>query len=236
MVGIGFGPMGFKELIIGLITYENYYTEHLWFLYVLFVFFVVNILLGKYGDEWWLVPLAVILGAATSYVTFPHIIERCMVWLSFFIFGRYIAANKKLENFVNSIKSGRGFMAVLAGFFVLSAIRVIMINRGINVIAGFLIKETIGFLGVWIIYGIAIRVSGKLSEMITQIGNYSYEIYLMHNPYCVALSAVVLNKMMGIPAFISIMIATFLGVSLPMLASIFVIRKSKLLSIVMIGK
>lgn len=49
---IGFETTNVAELLIGLMTYEKYYTEHLLFLYVLFVFFVISIFMGHRGDSY----------------------------------------------------------------------------------------------------------------------------------------------------------------------------------------
>ncbi len=98
-------------------------------------------------------------------------------------------------------------------------------------------KYLIGFLGVMIIYYIADMLNKtRTNRLIRYIGDYSFDIYLMHNPYCVALSAIVLNKMMGISAYISVISATAIGIALPMAASKFIIRKIKPLAVVMIGK
>ena len=59
-------------------------------------------------------------------------------------------------------------------------------------------KYLIVFLGVMIIYYIADMFNKtRTNRLIRYIGDYSFDVYLVHNPYCVALSAIVLNKMMG---------------------------------------
>lgn len=49
MTEIGFAPMSVGKLIYGLLTYQVYYTEHLWFLYVLFLLFLIGVFEDKYG-------------------------------------------------------------------------------------------------------------------------------------------------------------------------------------------
>lgn len=48
LIGMGFGLMSPAELAYGILTYQVYYTEHLWFLYVLFVIFVINMIFSVY--------------------------------------------------------------------------------------------------------------------------------------------------------------------------------------------
>ncbi len=93
MTDIGFAPMSIGNLIYGLLTYQVYYTEHLWFLYVLFVLFLINIYMAKRGDTRVCLIIWLSLGFLTRFITLPHIIERTMEWGVFFSFGRYIQAN-----------------------------------------------------------------------------------------------------------------------------------------------
>lgn len=235
MIGIGFGPMSVKELLFGLLTYETYYSEHLWFLYVLFVFFVINIVLGEYGKKVWILPVAFLLGLLTSFVVWPHIVERCMTWSIFFFFGRYIAENERIKDRIQFVKNRKQFVCIIAAFAALCVVRLMLMHFKCNFFAQFFVKYAIGFIGVWLLYGISFHIT-RLKTAFCVIGDYSYDIYLMHNPYCVALSAIVLNKMLGITPYIAVIAATALGVLIPMLASKLIIRKIKPLSILMIGK
>lgn len=85
---IGFAPMSVGNLIYGLLTYQVYYTEHLWFLYVLFLLFAINIFTQKVGASRYSVVIWLLIGLVTLFVDFPHIIERTMLWGIFFEFGR----------------------------------------------------------------------------------------------------------------------------------------------------
>lgn len=85
---IEFAPMSVGNLIYGLLTYQVYYTEHLWFLYVLFLMFAINIFTQKIGASCYSVVIWLLIGLVTLFVDFPHIIERTMLWGIFFEFGR----------------------------------------------------------------------------------------------------------------------------------------------------
>ena len=95
---LGYAPMDIKNLIWGLLTYEVYYTQHLWFVYVLFVLFAINILLLKTGRGILIFVTWLLLGFLTRFVTLPDIIERIMVWGCFFCFGRMIARRPQLTS------------------------------------------------------------------------------------------------------------------------------------------
>ncbi|MCC8098052.1 MAG: acyltransferase family protein [Eubacterium sp.] len=125
MKSIDFGPMSVKDLIIGLFTYEKYYTEHLWFLYVLFMYFLIHSFLGKAGRS----AVCLIIGAAGGFLTLflqmPNIIDRFLLWFVFFAFGRYIANKKSMEEWIEN-KAYSCFGYILTGFIFLSAVRILL--------------------------------------------------------------------------------------------------------------
>ena len=244
MSEIGFDPMSVEDLLYGLFTYQVYYTEHLWFLYVLFVLFVINIILANLGSSGVSLIIWLFIGISSLFVSLPHIIERTMLWGIFFTFGRIIRSQDILEK-MSWGGGGKRFsirkICVLLVFFAASTLRIIGFNFGLTGMAASvtvqLVKYVIGFAGCGVIYFIASLIkSARSGDVMKTVGDYSFDIYLMHNPYCVALCAVLLNQIIGVSAYITVVIATILGVVVPMVASRFVIRKSRLLSMVMIGK
>lgn len=236
MKEIGFAPMNIGNLLYGLLTYQVYYTEHLWFLYVLFLFFVINIVAERSGSNVLALWIWGLIGILSLFVTFPHIIERVMIWGVFFAFGRFIQQNKKTEKMSGELRACICLM-FLGGV----VIRLIGLHSGITAKAFAVVmqldKYLIGFAGVGLVYIMATKISkANTKRLVKCVGDYSFDIYLMHNPYCVAFSAMVLNKVLGVSAYISVIVATIIGVALPMAASKLVIRKVKVLSTVMIGK
>ena len=158
MATIGFGSMGVKQLLFGMLTYENYYTEHLWFLYVLFIYFVISICMGNHGDSCIFFAFALGMGLLNNFISMPYIIGKCFTWFAFFVGGRVLAANKKLLNCVKKIDDIKAFVLVCLAFLICSMLRLMAVNFEINVLARFILKNMVGFLGVWLVYGIAIRI------------------------------------------------------------------------------
>ena len=236
MTDIGFVPISIGNLLYGLLTYQVYYTEHLWFLYVLFLLLVINIVAERADSTMWTLWIWGLIGILSLFVTLPHIIERVMGWGIFFAFGRFVQKNPKVK------KMRGGYRACICSMFLIGAlIRLMGLDSGITLklfsVFMQLDKYLIGFAGAGLVYILAIELSKiNAKKLVKCIGDYSFDIYLMHNPYCVALSAMVLNRMLGVPAYISVVAATVIGVVLPMVASKLVIRKVKLLSTIMIGR
>ena len=237
MAAIGFAPMSPKYLIYGLLTYQVYYTEHLWFLYVLFLLFVLNIVTSRIGGK--TIGLAIwgVMGFATLWVNFPHIIERIMLWGIFFTAGRVISRVKGTRILVQPTSS---WLCTIT-FLVCSVVRIGALQLSISgksfAVFMQLDKYLLGFTGVALIYIIANKINTtSIGQALKYTGDYSFDIYLMHNPYFVALSAVILNQIINIPSYITVIISTILGVAAPIIASRFVVRRNKIMSFVMIGK
>ena len=237
MTEIGFAPMSIRNLVYGLLTYQVYYTEHLWFLYVLFLLFVINIIAEHKGSSAFALWIWMLIGILTLFVSLPHIIERVMLWGIYFAFGRFIQQNKKIEKM-----TGGGYCVCICLIFMIGAVlRLMGLESGMTgrLFSVFMLfdKYTIGFAGVGMIYFLSVWLNKtKARERVKCVGDYSFDIYLMHNPYFVALGAMVLNRILGISAYIAVITATVIGVVVPMILNKLVIRRVKLLSVVMLGR
>ena len=75
----------------------------------------------------------------------------------------------------------------------------------------------------------------KIKQLFTKIGDYSYEIYLIHNPYFVATSSIILCNILKLPAIMCIMISVTIGIVVPILISKFIDKNLKSLTCI-IGK
>ena len=102
---LGFPPMTVIEMLWGILTYENYYTQHLWFLYVLFAFFVINIFLPQKGKSWTAFALWIGVGFVSVCVNLPNILGRIMLWGCFFCIGRIIYDKQSI---LSKISGGGG--------------------------------------------------------------------------------------------------------------------------------
>ena len=65
--------------------------------------------------------------------------------------------------------------------------------------------------------------------------DYSYDIYLIHQPFIVSGVCGIMLKM-NMPIILIIIIGTALGIGLPILISKLIIRKSKILSLLFLGR
>lgn len=236
---IGFPPMSVSDLLLNLLTYEVYYIELLWFLYVLFILFVVHHLIGEMGHKQWFIAFCLVLGFSTLFVPYPNIVNRIFLWSVFFATGRLLAVNEYVKARVNRCQ-----WWIVAGTFIALCFGRIVLNHAdiiLNDVPLAILKQTIkymvGFFGVWVIFVLSkVLRGGKLGGLLRLVGDYSYDIYLMHNPYVVAVATIVCSRFLNLPNVISLVIAIVLGIVVPILISKLVIRKNKVLSVVMIGQ
>ena len=214
---IGYAPMSIFNLIKGIFTYEIYYTQHLWFLYVLFIMFIINILFSKANIKVLLI-ISTIIGLSTALISYPNIINRLFKWFVFFIIGRCIVNNEEIIFNKNDIKN----ILIMVLFVFLSIIRV-SFNVGDNIfskIINIMIMYLIGITGSYVLFLLSKAMrNDKTKYYFKKIGNYSYEIYLIHNPYFVATSSIVLSDIFKIPAVITIILSMLLGIVFPILIS-----------------
>lgn len=61
---LGFERLSWGTIAFNILTFQDYYVEYLWFIYVLFLFFAVSIFAGRKTNHWWMV-IAVLLFAST---------------------------------------------------------------------------------------------------------------------------------------------------------------------------
>lgn len=225
---MGFAPMSVKKMLWGILTYENYYTQHLWFLYVLYVFFIINITLKDIGKKVVCFAIWLILGFVSVIVEAPNIVGRIMLWGCFFCFGRIMATGEhKIKNKNVSIIVAFVFMSILRWitYTITGNILIVVMVQAI--------KYLEGFLGIGVILIVAKQLQNY--TCLKDIGDYSYDIYLMHNPYIVALGSAILSKLLNINSYIVIAVTVTFGIMIPIHISRFAIRKNEIMSFLMLG-
>lgn len=238
MTEIGFAPMSVGNLIYGLLTYQVYYTEHLWFIYVLFLLFAMNIFTQKVGASGYSLAIWLFIGLLVLFVDLPHIIERTMLWGVFFEFGRIAQKYSIPDKLI-----GRGDSIIACILFIIGSIlREFGLNSGmVGKLFTLLLqldKYLIGFCGVFLIWAAARSLSkaDRVQKTLKTVGDYSFDIYLMHNPYFVAVSAIALNKILGLNPYVTVIVAMLIGIAVPMVIGRFVIRRVKWMSALMVGR
>ena len=104
-----------------------------------------------------------------------------------------------------------------------------------------IIKNTeiasLGMLGITMVYVVSSYLASyksKLTRYLLILGDYSLAVYLLHNPWIVHGSHIVFKKL-SVPAWLGSAVSIAMGLLLPIWLYKYVIKKSKLLSRLMLG-
>lgn len=235
---LGYEPKTWFQIAFSTLTYENYYVQHLWFVYTLFVFFVISITFKDNVNCTCLCVFGlVVYGLLNEFVALPYIIDKILKHFPDFCVGRWgynIIKGDNKENIVGKINIVPFVIAfcltvIRANFVCLPDFFLKSIYCRIELAANSWSAVVLTFFFSNYIQGYRIR------RLLKRIGDYSYEIYLMHTPYIVPICVIALNKI-GVPYVICTLGAVLLGVVVPIVVSKFIITKSKLLGKIMFGK
>lgn len=187
---IGFSKLSIPEIVVSLITFNDSYVELYWFLYVLFLIFVINCILGKLIiNRIGIISIVILLPFLLLFADAVYIINKLAVGLLVFVAGRLFSV-KKIK--FSEINFKHMILSVLA-FGILFKSRDITNVFYIEQL-WYLAKSTIlGLLGIIVVIWIAEHI-GKvqgISNAAMLVGNYSLSIYLLHNPWVIKLLSMV---------------------------------------------
>lgn len=235
LTDLGFYPLGWKKIIWNILTFQDYYTEHLWFVYILFFFFLVNILTGQVFRYWW-VALIVLLAAPVCnlYMPLPYLAWKFLKHFSDFLVGRLIFQNYvRMQNRRTILAAGFVFISCV----LLCNIPVIRMEETLpavltNTVAKHLMGWAFCILGFAAGCFLCIRNAGRFIRV---IGDYSYDIYLMHIPYVVPVAARVLYAVSEIWT-LSFGLTIAAGIGIPMFVSRYILRKLPVIRKIALGE
>lgn len=233
--GLGFVRLSWEEIVRNTLTFQDYYVEFLWFIYVLFLFFIVNIFVGKKLNHFWILFAVMLLGTTINYYcTLPMIVHRFIRNYCDFLIGRLLFHNlKKMER--KKIYYVAGIITVIC-FVILS----VYWREGDGNLFCRLREEFSKHLMCWSLCILCFYFTGiiqgtKIGELLKKIGDYSYDIYLIHIPYIVPVVAGISYGLTN-QWLISLIVSVISGIVIPASISKFFIRKIPILRTVALGK
>ena len=204
---------------------ENPYSG-LWFLYALFAISFIYIWLIKSDRDLKCVFLIsffmLIFG---KYVSIIEPIEWVFLYLFYYLLGVYC---HKYYKFIhdNVVKAKYGLLSgiiFVASFF---------LNYQYQTTLNGLISIVTAISGIIVVYILSEKLSNNI--ILVQLGKYGMEIFIMSGPILVFLR-IVLYKFIGIGYTPYVVIATILSYFAPICISKFFIRRSKVLSKILLG-
>jgi peptidoglycan/LPS O-acetylase OafA/YrhL len=92
-----------------------------------------------------------------------------------------------------------------------------------------------GLSGVLAFLAVSRVLTGKAMKALGFVGDYSYSIYLLHQPFVVSGFSALLVKLTPLPIW-SVCVVTFiLGIAVPIAADRLILRRARVLSAVILG-
>lgn len=209
---------GVKSVLYEILTYENHVAQHLWFVLVLFLIFLTNILLRKTNQLFLCVSLLVlpifVLPILKARFSVPDIPNYFLFELPFFMFGRLIGRNKKVLTTATKGNVSPLIFAILTYIYISYFDSYENFGGPIRWIYLFVTRCT----GILMIFSVAswLEKNAKIKEICKYLEQKSYVIYLLHQPFIVSGIAGVLVAV-GIPNTIIIFVVTVIGITVPLL-------------------
>lgn len=221
----------------------NHFDTHIWYIYFLFVIFAVNIFFPKILMKCSVMILLVVSGAFYGVLSLTGVrINTFLYYLIPFLMGRHAFKRDGIKK-ISAMNPWKISWIGIA--FILTNCLIIYVDslRGIaSPVIGQLkigvyyeLKIVAGILGtVGMIY-----LSSRISKMtkgtiVSVIDDYSYAIYLLHQPYLTTACMAIFGRIIGLN-IVSVMMTFFVSIVVSITVTKFIIRKVKILHLLVIG-
>ena len=237
------GQFSFVDFLKALFLNSGHYDTHLWFVYALFFIFVINIASPEASSRWEY--LVFLLLCSAIYPILGRIIipiKTILFWsVPFWIGRRWFLGDMIRKTITRSGKQIAGFMCLLmllnTQLYILDSLTEIRptILAYAKFAVSYEIRHITGVLWVIIIFWLIKRIENiKVRNCLQKLGDYSYDIYILHQPFLTVGIATVLMKI-GINQYVVVLLATMCGVIISMMISKNIIRRIKLLNCLLLG-
>ena len=232
LTNLGYEKWNIVQIIINTLTFSEYYIQHLWFVYILFIYFIIHRLSKNVFIKPYFFVFVLLLTICLKFnFEFPFILDKFLQHFLNFSLGRIICKYKhkiELKNkyVVFMISSLVLLICVLNEYYVSNSFTYTYLGNLIY-----------GWAGCAVFFYISSYLDkhvSNASNMLKTIGDYSFEIYLMHNPYIVLMVPLAL-KILNVNSTLIFLISVILGILIPIFASK-LISKNTLFRTIAFGK
>jgi len=224
----GYAPFRIFDAALQIITYEGHIINHLWFLPTLFLIFALTYITGRFFAGLPGLLISVALSLLSYHIVMPALVYRVCAMFVFFNIGRRIA-------FVDAFSQTKRLAVMLVVFIgAFAADRAGLLDRSRSLQA--ISAIVIGTSGAMVFIAISRIVEGKaLGRGLSWIGDNSFAIYLLHQPFIVSGISGILLMFTALPHLVICAITLALGILLPSLLNRFVISRIRLLRGLLLG-
>lgn len=225
----GYTTHSISQFIFSVITYINPVDDHLWFVYVMFLVCCLSRLLIDV-DSRLMIFVMLVLNSLMCFLDTPEIVWKTIRYAMVFYIGVYWQD----KDILNNIRTNK-FLVALAGF-----VMSVIINTYFRY-SVFLWYKCITY-PIALIYGAYILLvlasilqnKKKIANVLKYMGNNSYPIYLMHQPFIVNGLAFILGRMHLYDVLV-VSISGTIGTVVPLILNRFIVRKNPITKLLLLG-
>lgn len=215
LIVAGYKKIGVYEFLIGVLSGENPYSFHLWYIYCLTILSILGYVIWNltYSAKRlnirepliWICIIGVILFSAfiSEHLNSPRIISAVREMLPWYLLG----CIRFTDRFSNSVKRIIGCAATL--LLILYCFGILPISNGIYTFAKYPIIAGI-------ILGITFLSQSISSKGLVYLGRNSMPIYLFHQPFIAAGSGIFFYDLLRVPISSSVILTFILSIVLPL--------------------
>ena len=211
--------------LLSILTYKNPIDEHLWFSYVMFLVLVASFLLRRIDIRISLC-FFFIGYVSTWIISYPELIWKTLRYMLIFTAGRAmwkwkIQLTKKIP-----------LLNLMVGI-IFTVVYLLLKNKGLVWMSVAKPFSEIGL--VLVLLSISVLLEKTIvTGLMYRIGDESYAIYLIHQPYIVPLIVTTLGGTQ-IRNIVAVLISLILGVWIPMVLSKHIIKRNRVLNLLLLG-
>lgn len=235
--GGGYGTPTAKDMVLGILFYFKHVDQHLWFVYSLFIVFTINIMLPKVMKAKPVLLVLLALYVSKAFIRYPAILDYTASDLLFFSLARVMYTDKKEAVTDTPLKFVTAAAVFITANIIYSYFYVTGMPQGALKAVLYVTRAACSAAGIVTVCSAADFISSTRADgLFTEIGMYSYDIYLIHAPFLVSGLMGILLAYSPLPAYICCAAVTVIGIALPYVISRFIIRKVKWLSVILLGR
>lgn len=233
-----------KGFFNAIIFNESHYDTHLWYIYLLFFIFAINILVRKREILSIITLGCIVLVLGYPFLSYiPWKFQSLVYYIVPFVLGRLFHNRHFLKLCIgqNGIRICiYGISMILLNGLIYYLEKIYIGNLfgipGLRIGIVQEIKFITGLMGCILLvhFGNKLSQISAVKEIVKILDRCSYEIYLYHQPFITVGCATVLLKL-KFPVLINLVFSTCVGIIIPVLISKILLRKNPLLRKLFLG-
>lgn len=222
---LGSPSISIMSIVKSIVLYENPIDDHLWFSYVMFLVLILSYLMIKI-DKRLIVMIFYVLYIGTFFIILPELIWKVFRYMLLFQMGRNLF---QYNEYFEKIKN----IWLLLVLFLSTGIYLILKEQNLCIMGA--IKPIAEISSSLLILRLSFNLEyTKFKQILDYLGEKSYAIYLIHQPYIVPVIMALVSGETFLTIF-AVILSLVLGLLIPITIQDKIISKSKILSFLFLG-